>query len=1171
MKESTKKYNKHHLERLTQALKGGNVVGLVGAGSSIACGYPSWDQLVSKMENAAMKNSPSFRLHIDDPDLPSRVDEAAKILKKEFSEIFGRTFSKRDIKPEQIPEWIRLVFDLPLSILLTTNYTTELEEISSYHPSQPFGEKPEPPIRWYESERIAHALKRVDGRLRLIYLHGRIGDSPLTIHDSYKPWSKIILGEQSYKFAYETPGDVGTRFKALCQTSTLLVIGASLRDQDQLGCFRFLKALGQSKESPTYAIMPLLESSDPVTESKRLIDNYGIQPVFYDLHLLENRSEDHSLIESLLLKLTESVVKPNSNRHSIDSSRSEQTLNNSHEGFPQAHFVHPLLEAADFQPRPNFLTSLRKFVEKEQGGVLALVGIGGAGKTALVHELVVSLLGMKKRPVAGPFVWSFYDEPDSSSFLVALANYLPGKKISQDCNEYMAYDVVKNRIGDDPILIILDGLERIQIEQAGNIVHGNLQSPILLQFLLWFSNSDTRARTVITTRFPLSELNSMNNVSEVEQRVHIMTIDSLTRMQARNLLKVRGVMGSVNQMNEVLDHFGTHALTVDHLGGVISTYLEGKASLFRELGKGPLARFKVGQAGKKLGRVVAAYEDYLAKSELEVLRMLQCVAIFLRPIEHSMLFRVYERLLNPSIPIKLSKPQVLYRLLQLRLVNGDNLRDRYEITIHPAIRDSILDSLGTTLNIFAGSARQELESKLNRVPGVALDKKQDLDVVEDLIRLFVTEGQFSIAYRLYRDRMGGFKLSKLGDYARGERVTGIILQGSRTAGTPQLPKYFDTGRPELRKEFEGLVKLGLATPKSFINFLHKKRDLFYREPDRYLARPNIDSLQADRSLFLEKLGRNEEALEVSYGHLAELNRLYDVSTSESKQRIVTISANYQLGKLIDANQAAEDAWSRLKYTYSANLQWCSYWHARVALAIGEVRRAFELFQACLLQQNNTTPSINPNVLYALRGIGLQMSLIRCGDSEIAFNQLQQANLVNRKFLNSWPDVTAYSKMVEARIVGPSSLGSRLLQEARAWAFEKGRCELQLWCSIVAAEHSLTVEDNEGALELLREGLRMANSHSFRLLSLDVMNLLSRTYIELDRPSEARIYAQSALKDATKSECNYRWAIMDAQNNLAKIEELDGMSEAAILHRNDYLRIRSEILANSEKSRLMFDV
>src|SRR5689334_5499589 len=85
--------------------------------------------------------------------------------------------------------------------------------------------------------------------------------------------------------------------------------------------------------------------------------------------------------------------------------------------------VHRLPGAPTFAGRSNELEELAQFWQTEPG-VLSLVGVGGAGKTALCERFIADLL--RDNAPDGLFVWSFYDEPDANAFLRAAYRYFSG-------------------------------------------------------------------------------------------------------------------------------------------------------------------------------------------------------------------------------------------------------------------------------------------------------------------------------------------------------------------------------------------------------------------------------------------------------------------------------------------------------------------------------------------------------------------------------------------------------------------------------------------------------------------------------------------------------------------------------------------------------------------------
>lgn len=95
-------------------------------------------------------------------------------------------------------------------------------------------------------------------------------------------------------------------------------------------------------------------------------------------------------------------------------------------------FVHPLLRARDWQDRPQ-LEEVCGWWSEGGAGVCALVGIGGAGKTAVADRFLQLLPGALPahptvpkrhdlRPPERLFVFSFYDAPNQ--FFAELAAWV---------------------------------------------------------------------------------------------------------------------------------------------------------------------------------------------------------------------------------------------------------------------------------------------------------------------------------------------------------------------------------------------------------------------------------------------------------------------------------------------------------------------------------------------------------------------------------------------------------------------------------------------------------------------------------------------------------------------------------------------------------------------------
>src|ERR1044071_2272849 len=154
------------------------------------------------------------------------------------------------------------------------------------------------------------------------------------------------------------------------------------------------------------------------------------------------------------------------------------------------YFVHTLLRARDWQPRPEF-DQVCDWWRAGGKGVCGLVGMGGAGKTAIVDRFLQALPGVLPEDHKAPkdpslptpngiLVFSFYDAPNPEAFFEALHMWLAGSPnvgVGVSFNQLLF--MMQNAV---PGLMILDGLEKVQ-EDGAKGIFGRLNSPNLRDFI----------------------------------------------------------------------------------------------------------------------------------------------------------------------------------------------------------------------------------------------------------------------------------------------------------------------------------------------------------------------------------------------------------------------------------------------------------------------------------------------------------------------------------------------------------------------------------------------------------------------------------------------------------------------------------------------------------------
>src|SRR5829696_2665335 len=154
------------------------------------------------------------------------------------------------------------------------------------------------------------------------------------------------------------------------------------------------------------------------------------------------------------------------------------------------YFVHTLLRARDWQQRPEF-DQVCDWWREGGKGVCGLVGMGGAGKTAIADRFLQVLPGVMPEDHKVPkdlslpvpksiLVFSFYDAPNPEAFFEALHMWLVGSPhVSIGLSFTQLLFMMQNAM---PGLMILDGLEKVQ-EDGAKGIFGRLSSPNLRDFI----------------------------------------------------------------------------------------------------------------------------------------------------------------------------------------------------------------------------------------------------------------------------------------------------------------------------------------------------------------------------------------------------------------------------------------------------------------------------------------------------------------------------------------------------------------------------------------------------------------------------------------------------------------------------------------------------------------
>ena len=250
----------------------------------------------------------------------------------------------------------------------------------------------------------------------------------------------------------------------------------------------------------------------------------------------------------------------------------------------------PALHAHDEAPEPGRvygrereLALLRRWLLDEQCQVVALLGIGGVGKTTLGAVLA--------RTVAAQFdllYWrSLLNAPPLDELLRPLLQALTGQALttlptSLDDQLALLLDHLRKR----RCLIVLDNLDSlIEPDGLGRMRAGYESYAQLLQ---WLAHSRHQSCLLLTSR---ERPQGLARWEADLSRVRVLRLEGLDPVASQSILDARGLHGQAQEAQTLVAHYSGHPLalklvaeTVSELfGGSISTFLHEESLFFDDI------------------------------------------------------------------------------------------------------------------------------------------------------------------------------------------------------------------------------------------------------------------------------------------------------------------------------------------------------------------------------------------------------------------------------------------------------------------------------------------------------------------------------------------------------------------------------------------------------------
>lgn len=749
---------------------------------------------------------------------------------------------------------------------------------------------------------------------------------------------------------------------------------------------------------------------------------------------------------------------------------------------------YPLQPAPHFRGRGALLEQLTAWARAPVSAdrVVSLVAMGGTGKTALAERV---LAGVGEGDSAGVLVWSFYESPRTEEFLRAACEYFTG--------EVPATTGLLERLqtalsGDEAHLMVLDGLERVQAEGATGRPRGELEDPQMRRLLRWVAaGQGTRARALVTSRFPLVDLSDWKTAGHREER-----LEDLEPEAARSLLRGWGVKGDDGALNRLAGQVGHHALTLAVLGSYLKRFWEGDPAGTPTFDHQEVAA--VDQKAAKLHRVLTSYAAQLAATERDLLARL---SIFPRGVTLDLLGALVGA--GGEVAGALAGctgPRLRFLLEGVRdlgLVYRYDTRQGATYSAHPFLRSFFQELLGATRSEdIHATVRQQMAPSLVRRPGTYPSEEEELERYEAFVEHTRLAGYCDEAFGVYWSSMGGYAHlgRKLGENIRGMRMLSGFLAGNERALPAGLGE--DNASRLLTEMGYYARNLGdLHTAEHFHKWALAHDGAGGPATSFPDGRPGPPKGRVER-----RGGLTEADVLTDRRNLAEIALLRGHLPQALKLARQCLSGGRSTGGRDPRESDEANVQARTLIGMAAGL-------------LGKLGEASNEFGA-------TT---------AVQFLSYSMHAAREAEFQLLRGKRSRAKKLLRKIQGQWYFPVALGEVIEGRLLVGSDPGAARdkLSGARARGSQTGDVEIQLCAHLLAAEIFSSEGDHAMARAEAESGLHLADTCGFGRYSIELRVALARALLEAGEAIGALQRAEQALERSSHPECQYAWGEADA--------------------------------------------
>jgi tetratricopeptide (TPR) repeat protein len=476
---------------------------------------------------------------------------------------------------------------------------------------------------------------------------------------------------------------------------------------------------------------PAAAGNDPQVLAQRAEIEYGAQAILYPVP-----DEDHSALIVLLDGLADprfpaAVVVPA--RPAPASATPGPARGAPADGDDVvARWIPPPDPVAHFTGRMEELARLDRWGADSQVALIGITAWGGAGKTALVTHWVQEGGAVRRPGLRGVFVWSFYADPSAEHWADALLQWAREQLGIIVAGTGRVAAAVLGLLRTVPLLLVLDGLERVQEDPAGGEGFGRLLDGTLREVLAGVCQQPGGGLVVLTSRFPFADLETFDGAS-----ARMLEVPPFTPAEGSDLLAAAGAGWlAETERQDLVAAVDGHALAVSVLAGLLADQ-PPDADL-------TALRAVLAATARTDARVTNVLEFYSGRLAEPDRYLLAAVSLFTQPITAKAVLAVAA---HETFRSRLDNwtPATVQEAVRGRLAGLASWHPDGTISTHPLVRD-------TFRPLVMAAAETAAQTALDGMPdGVVRSRADALRVVE-VIELLLDADQWQPANDLYQSR-----------------------------------------------------------------------------------------------------------------------------------------------------------------------------------------------------------------------------------------------------------------------------------------------------------------------------------------------------------------------------------------------------------------------------------